>query len=214
MVVEHRPRNSMWPWGRDAARAAAVPNSLSNALVGLLLSRGTGHTTPMPERSPQSAAPSPLPNPNSVPANPASVPPAEPTMPTLSPQPSSGSAQLSVPGGPATPPPAPGPGTPAHTPGDAHGPKSVSSVSNQVYSPYQTVSVSSVDNAAGHGPASAPATGQSGTGPAPPGPASDPRPQPLTLKRPVLSAKDYEHLMQDDEALSDQLYDYSQLDVW
>ncbi|XP_026289181.2 mediator of RNA polymerase II transcription subunit 13-like isoform X2 [Frankliniella occidentalis] len=172
---------------------------------------GAGHTTPMPERSPQSAAPSPLPNPNSV--QPASVPPAEPTMPTLSPQPSASSVagQLSV---PATPPPAPGPGTPAHTPLDSHGPKSVSSVSNQVYSPYQgPVSVSSVDNSGmTGGPPSAP-PGPPGPAPAQP-PSGPPEHQPLTLKRPVLTAKEYEHLMHEDEALSDNLYDYSQLDVW
>lgn len=36
----------------------------------------------------------------------------------------------------------------------------------------------------------------------------------MTLKRPVLTAKEYEHLMHDEEGLSDQLYDYSQLNVW
>ncbi|KAJ1530725.1 hypothetical protein ONE63_005583 [Megalurothrips usitatus] len=194
----------------------AKPASRVPCGAGAGVGAGAGHTTPLPERSPQSAAPSPLPNPNSV--QPASVPPAEPTMPTLSPQPSSGCTAAH----PATPPPAPGPGTPAHTPVDSHGPKSVSSVSNQVYSPYQggaCASVSSVDNAMGIGPM----TGGTGPPSAPPAsagpPSAPPQPapsehQPLTLKRPVLAAKEYEHLMMEDEAMSDHLYDYSQLDVW
>lgn len=210
----------MLPWAPPMALGRAHPTASLTRSLPCFCSRipcGAGHTTPMPERSPQSAAPSPLPNPNSV--QPASVPPAEPTMPTLSPQPSSSSAQHSM---PATPPPAPGPGTPAHTPIDSHGPKSVSSVSNQVYSPYQAASVSSVENPGmTGGPPSAPppssGTGAgsgagAGSGPTPSQPP--PEHQPVALKRPVLVAKEYEHLMHDEEGLSDQLYDYSQLDVW
>lgn len=57
------------------------------------------------------------------------------------------------------------------------------------------------------GPPSAPSAGPTPTQPPPDF-------QHSTLKRPILIAKEYEHLMQEDEVLSDHLYDYSQLDVW
>lgn len=155
--------------------------------------------------SPASVAPSPLPNPHSVP-QPASIPPPDPTMPTLSPQP---------------PPPHHHP--PAQSPledkvvctpdGHFHGPKSVSSVSNQVFSPYP--SALSVE-----GTKAVDSVGGPGSAPPPPSvPAAAPvqpphEPPPPTLKRPVLSSKEYESIFQDEDQPSNLLYDYSTLDAW
>jgi mediator of RNA polymerase II transcription subunit 13 len=90
---------------------------------------GLGDTVPVPSvGSPASAAPSPLPNPHSQPA---SVPPADQTMPTLSPHPPTSNSGAGHPQ-PATPSESQEKVTPAATPSDLNGPKSVSSVSNQV----------------------------------------------------------------------------------
>nr|CAD7445321.1 unnamed protein product [Timema bartmani] len=147
--------------------------------------------------SPASAAPSPLPNPHSQPA---SVPPADPTMPTLSPHPP-------APPQPSTPLEAQDKVTPAATPSDLNGPKSVSSVSNQVFSPYPAASSveaapKPVDTMVGsQGPASTHSVAASNLAP----------PEPPVLKRPNLSSKEYED---EEEQHSELLYDYSTLDAW
>lgn len=100
-----------------------------NPLPNLHGSGGLNDSLPVPSvGSPASAAPSPLPNPHS---HPASVPPADPTMPTLSPHPPT-SGVGSQPQQPSTPLESQDKVTPAATPSDLNGPKSVSSVSNQV----------------------------------------------------------------------------------
>nr|CAD7259219.1 unnamed protein product [Timema shepardi] len=148
--------------------------------------------------SPASAAPSPLPNPHSQPA---SVPPADPTMPTLSPHPP-------APPQPSTPLEAQDKVTPAATPSDLNGPKSVSSVSNQVFSPYPAASSveaapKPVDTMVG---SQGPASTHSVAAPNPVAP-----PEPPVLKRPNLSSKEYED---EEELHSELLYDYSTLDAW
>jgi len=82
-------------------------------------------------------------------------------------------------------------------------------MSNQVFSPspYQAASVSSLEGGAG-GPASAPPQGP------PPNPAVAPPPEYQPLKRPVLTAKEYESMLMDNDAPSDILYDYSVVDAW
>lgn len=111
------PPGGLPSYPRCQSMTPMTPNPLPN-LHG-------GESVPVPSvGSPASAAPSPLPNPHSQPA---SVPPADQTMPTLSPHPppsNSGAGQ-------------PQPATPLEsqdkvTPSDLNGPKSVSSVSNQV----------------------------------------------------------------------------------
>jgi len=102
-----------------------TPNPLPSMHGG----SGLGDTVPVPSvGSPASAAPSPLPNPHSQPA---SVPPADQTMPTLSPHPPTSNSGAGHPQ-PATPSESQEKVTPAATPSDLNGPKSVSSVSNQV----------------------------------------------------------------------------------
>ncbi|CAB3370318.1 Hypothetical predicted protein [Cloeon dipterum] len=153
--------------------------------------------------SPQSAAPSPLHNPHSQPA---SVTATDPTMPTLSPHPPSSNQPSGA--QPATPLESHEKVTPAATPSDINGPKSVSSVSNQVFSPYPTnSSVEPSKPVDSLGPASA----SSGHTPSMPTPSSTLN---SFLKRPILSSKDYESVLQEDDQLSDLLYDYSTMNAW
>lgn len=105
-------------------------------------------------------------------------------------------------------------------------PKSVSSVSNQVFSPYPSSAPASQD------PIKSGRESNAGT-PAPPSntvsiPATTPTttttPVPtiapncsayITLKRPQLSSKDYEeNLVEEDVSPSKLLYDYSCIDAW
>ncbi|XP_046680000.1 mediator of RNA polymerase II transcription subunit 13 isoform X3 [Homalodisca vitripennis] len=153
--------------------------------------------------SPASVAPSPLPNPQSQPA---SVPPADPTMPTLSPQPPP----------PHHHPPAPSPleDKVVCTPdGHFHGPKSVSSI-NQVFSPYPSAlsveGVKALDSVGGPGSAPPPVSGPASA----PQPPPSQEPPPPTLKRPVLSSKEYETILQEEEQPSNLLYDYASLEAW
>ncbi|XP_066998213.1 mediator of RNA polymerase II transcription subunit 13 isoform X2 [Anabrus simplex] len=180
-----------------------TPNPLPSLHGGAL-----SDSLPVPSvGSPASAAPSPLPNPHSQPA---SVPPADPTMPTLSPHPpaSNNGGQPQ----PATPLESQDKVTPAATPSDLNGPKSVSSVSNQVFSPYPPSSSveqanKPIDSVGGsQGPASA----HSVIAPT----ASCSTPEYPTLKRPVLSSKEYESILMEEEQPSKLLYDYSTLDAW
>ncbi|PSN30681.1 hypothetical protein C0J52_20854 [Blattella germanica] len=182
-----------------------TPNPLPNL-------HGGGESLPVPSvGSPASAAPSPLPNPHSQPA---SVPPADPTMPTLSPHPPASNSGAGQPQ-PATPLESQDKVTPAATPSDLNGPKSVSSVSNQVFSPYPATSsvepaTKPVDSVGGgsQGPASAHSV-------AAPAPASNAMPPDyVTLKRPILSSKEYESILMEEEQPSELLYDYSTLDAW
>lgn len=58
-----------------------------------------------------------------------------------------------------------------------------------------------------------------GPGSAPPPPSAQPQPPPQeppppTLKRPVLSTRDYESILQEEEQPSHLLYDYSSLEAW
>ncbi|BES95592.1 Mediator of RNA polymerase II transcription subunit [Nesidiocoris tenuis] len=135
--------------------------------------------------SPTSAAPSPA-VPTSVP------PPPDPTMPTLSPQP-----------------PPPQQSSPlddnkvVSTPIDFNAPKSVSSISNQVLSPYgENVKSEPIKTPLMRTPGGAPAA------PTPP-----PLPPAQTLKRPVLKTCDYEAEL-NDYTHSDLLYDYSIVEAW
>ncbi|XP_063216486.1 mediator of RNA polymerase II transcription subunit 13 isoform X2 [Bacillus rossius redtenbacheri] len=154
--------------------------------------------------SPASAGPSPLTH--SQHSRPASAPPADAAMPTLSPHlPPTAAANLE----------AADKVTPAATPSDLNGPKSVSSVSNQVFSPYPAASsveaaAKPVDSVGGgsQGPASA-----HSAAPLPPHPPAPPEHLP-SLKRPVLSSKEYESVLLEEEQSSQLLYDYSSLDAW
>ncbi|KAK7874246.1 hypothetical protein R5R35_006284 [Gryllus longicercus] len=233
-----------------------LPSLAAAATPGTAGGGGSSDALPVPSvGSPASAAPSPLPNPHSQPA---SVPPADPTMPTLSPHPpasnggSGGGAPPTTPTGPPSSAGAPSSVAPAAaasdgvsdkaaTPAaasDPNGPKSVSSVSNQVFSPYAPGSTgepakapSSVPGAgsgcgeaavlaaaatptqtsvapAGQQLVSAPAGSSTSTAaPAPPPPLP-------TLKRPVLSSREYESILMEEEQPSALLYDYSTLDAW
>ncbi|XP_046987073.1 mediator of RNA polymerase II transcription subunit 13 [Schistocerca americana] len=180
-----------------------TPNPLPNLHSG----GGLNDSLPVPSvGSPASAAPSPLPNPHSQPA---SVPPADPTMPTLSPHPPTSTGGQPQ---PATPLESQDKITPAATPSDLNGPKSVSSVSNQVFSPYPTTSsvepaTKAVDSVGGsQGPASAHST-------APSHPTTTMQEVPL-LKRPILTSKEYENILMEEEQPLKLLYDYSAIDAW
>nr|XP_018902480.1 PREDICTED: mediator of RNA polymerase II transcription subunit 13 isoform X2 [Bemisia tabaci] len=174
--------------------------------------------------TPSVGAPSPLTNPHSVP-QPSSVPSSiDPTMPTLSPQ---------------HPTPLQQPNTPSNdekvtrTPtSDLHGgPKSVSSVSNQVFSPYTSagsldcgIKMSSQESIGGPGSAPPPVTTsapslqlashQLQTSTHMTSTATPTVPVVNLLKRPVLSSKDYESALLEEEVHSQLLYDYSTLDAW
>lgn len=61
--------------------------------------------------------------------------------------------------------------------------------------------------------------GGEGPGSAAPPPSAQPQPPaqeppPPTLKRPVLSTRDYESILQEEEQPSHLLYDYSSLEAW
>ncbi|XP_059483783.1 mediator of RNA polymerase II transcription subunit 13-like isoform X2 [Neocloeon triangulifer] len=164
----------------------------------------SGGDLPVPSvGSPPSAAPSPLHNPHSQPA---SVTATDPTMPTLSPHPPSSNQPSGA--QPTTPLESQDKVTPAATPSDINGPKSVSSISNQVFSPYPTnSSVEPSKPADSMGPASA----SSGHVPSMPTASST---LSSFLKRPILASKDYESIMQDEDQPSDLLYDYSTMNAW
>ncbi|ODN04072.1 Mediator of RNA polymerase II transcription subunit 13 [Orchesella cincta] len=161
-----------------------------------------------PGASPASVAPSPLATPRSQPA---SVSQPEPTMPTLSPQPCSSEKP------------------PVQTP-DNGGPKSVSSLSNQVYSPAVTSFDGAKAEPTDQGNA---AGGNAGNNDAPilessahvnnassvtlvSGIPSGRENGLKFLKRPVLPSKEYETLLVEENANqpSETLYDYTSMEAW
>ncbi|RZF40528.1 hypothetical protein LSTR_LSTR000407 [Laodelphax striatellus] len=198
----HR-RPSTLPEGTDLDSEALPPYRSTSSYSG----HHQNDSLPVPSvGSPQSVAPSPLPNPHSVPAQggPASVPPPDPIMPTLSPQPPHpASSHLHHPS------PIAAVRTPTSSASDFHQPKSVSSVNNQVFSPYP--SALSVE-------ASKPVDSVGGPGsvapPPPPAPPPPQEPPPPTLKRPILSSKDYETALLEEDQPSQLLYDYSTMNAW
>ncbi|XP_014240238.1 mediator of RNA polymerase II transcription subunit 13 isoform X2 [Cimex lectularius] len=133
-------------------------------------------------------------SPTSAAASPSmtSVPPPDPTMPTLSPQPPA-SHQSPLDDKVVT------------TPTDFSAPKSVSSISNQVLSPYGEVAkCEQIKTPAGRTP-----SGPSCTAPTPP-----PMPPAQILKRPVLNSSEYEESLLQEHSPSHLLYDYSTLEAW
>ncbi|KAG8224142.1 hypothetical protein J437_LFUL005476 [Ladona fulva] len=161
-------------------------------------------------------------------------------MPTLSPHPPLSNTGAGMGGRPATPLESQDRGTPGATPSDLNGPKSVSSVSNQVFSPYPAASsieanrpVDSVGGVGSQGPASAHSVGNAPPS-VPPLPPSTPLPAPalststtvtsnsttttshpsFTIKRPVLSSREYEDALVEEERPWELLYNYITLDAW
>lgn len=129
-------------------------------------------------------------------------------MPTLSPHPPSSNQPSGA--QPNTPLESQDKVTPAATP-DQNGPKSVSSISNQVFSPYPTnpsvepskpvdsMGPASASSATAHTPAAMPQASATGFS---------------FLKRPILASKDYESILQEEEQPSELLYDYSTMTAW
>ncbi|KAK9512984.1 hypothetical protein O3M35_001282 [Rhynocoris fuscipes] len=122
-----------------------------------------------------------------------SVPPPDPTMPTLSPQP---------------PPPQQSPldEKVVSTPVDFNAPKSVSSVSNQVLSPYGENKTEAIKTPVG--------ISRTPGGPPCSAPTPPPLPPPPSFKRPVLNSTEYEDALHHENAPSYLLYDYTTMEAW
>lgn len=84
----------------------------------------------------------------------------------------------------------------------------------QVFSPYPSAlsveGVKALDSVGGPGSAPPPVSGPASA----PQPLPVQEPPPSTLKRPILSSKEYETILQEEEQPSNLLYDYSSLEAW
>lgn len=84
-----------------------------------------------------------------------------------------------------------------------------------MFSPYPSaLSVEgnkAVDSVGGPGSAPPPTSGGPASAPLPP---AHQEPPPPTLKRPILSSKEYESVLKEEDQPSHLLYDYSTLDAW
>ncbi|XP_065211027.1 mediator of RNA polymerase II transcription subunit 13 isoform X3 [Planococcus citri] len=198
---KQHPNSGPFSYQQSNSFASSQSQNSSGSAAGSGVGNLNDTCNSLPMNTPPSITPSPLPNPNS--SQPSSVPTmSDPTMPTLSPQhPSS------------QPPPTPHSDDKIpRTPSEFQGPKSVSSTSNQIYSPYP--SAPSIENQGSVKPdISRPSSVQLvNTLPS----QSTPRPETplISLKRPQLASKEYENALLDDETPSTLLYDYSLFDAW